>query len=86
MTSTGDIPQLTSLLNSSVFGEDDRDIDTNAPLGEDGVGLDSLGLVEFLTAIETEFGVEIPTEVWDRADQLTLAGIAATLRATSADG
>jgi acyl carrier protein len=58
--------------------------DSGRPLGEDGLGLDTLALVEFLAAVEKEFGTKVPVDVWSRIDQLTLDDCAeVVLRATS---
>ena len=40
-------------------------------IDEEGVGLDSLAPVQFLTAIRQEFNAQIPVVVWSRVDQLT---------------
>jgi acyl carrier protein len=76
--------RLVGILRSSVLDGSDRDVGLGAALGEDGLGLDSLALVEFLTAVEKEFGAKVPVDVWSRIDQLTLDDCAeAVLRATS---
>ena len=76
--------RLADILRASVLDGSDRDIGNGAPLGENGVGLDSLALVEFLAAVEKDFGAKIPVEVWSRIDQLTLDDCAeALLRVTS---
>ena len=64
--------QLDTILRETVLDGSDRDIVSGESLGEDGIGLDSLGLVQFLTAIEKEFNAQIPVDVWSRVDQLTL--------------
>ncbi|HET9323349.1 MAG TPA: GNAT family N-acetyltransferase [Gaiellaceae bacterium] len=59
----------------------DRPIPLDAPLGELGVGLDSLALVKLLTAVEATFGVDVPDDVWTARGPLsveTLAGIVAS--------
>ena len=49
-----------------------RDVDFDAPLGEHGVGVDSLGLVQFMLALETAYQLRVPVEFWARADQVSL--------------
>ncbi len=80
MPTVADISQkLTTLLHMGVFGDDRRHFETNEPLGEHGVGLDSLGLVQFLSKAEAEFSIEVPTEVWSEADQITIEDFAAVV-------
>lgn len=50
----------------------DREVDPAAPLGEQGLGLDSLALVKFMTAVENHFAVELPEETWIDRQALTL--------------
>jgi acyl carrier protein len=64
--------RLADVLRAAVLDGSDRDITSGAPLGENGLGLDSLALVEFLAAVEKEFGAKIPVSVWSRIDRLTL--------------
>jgi acyl carrier protein len=76
--------RLTDILRASVLDGSDRDIVDGASLGEDGLGLDSLALVEFLTSVEKQFDTKIPVETWSRLDQLTLDDCAeAVLRAVA---
>ncbi len=49
-----------------------RAIGPDEPLGELGVGLDSLALIEFATAIEKRFQVQLPDEMWVERGQLSL--------------
>ena len=48
-----------------------REIGMENPLGEQGLGLDSLALVEFVTALEKRFGVEIPDSIWTDRGELS---------------
>jgi acyl carrier protein len=74
--------RLADILRASVLAGSDRDVVGGAALGETGLGLDSLALVQFLTAVEKEFGTKIPVEVWSRLGELTLDECAdAVLRA-----
>lgn len=58
------------LRQTTMIGE--REVDPDAPLGEQGLGLDSLALVKFLTALENHFALELPEEVWIDRQALTL--------------
>ena len=42
-----------------------RKIDLDAPLGEEGLGLDSMGRLELLRDLEGELKVTIPEDQWD---------------------
>ena len=64
--------RLVGILQEEVFGDPDRHIAVDEPLGEQGVGLDSLALVQFLTAVEQELSVQVPVDVWSVADRISL--------------
>jgi acyl carrier protein len=72
LTSDQVTEQLVKLLRETVLDGSDRDIEKNEQLGEEGVGLDSLAMVQFLTAVEQQFRVELPVDVWSRVAELTL--------------
>jgi acyl carrier protein/GNAT superfamily N-acetyltransferase len=55
---------LLALLRERVLGGSDREIDPGSPLGEQGLGLDSLALLEFVTATEQKFDIEFPDSIW----------------------
>lgn len=61
---------LTILRQSSLIGG--RGVDFAAPLGEQGLGLDSLALVKFITAVENHFAFELPESIWIGRERLTL--------------
>jgi acyl carrier protein/GNAT superfamily N-acetyltransferase len=54
-----------------LFGSE-RPIPVDAPLGDLGVGLDSLALVKLLTAVEATFGVDVPDDVWTARGPLSV--------------
>lgn len=54
----------------------ERPISVDSPLGELGVGLDSLALVQLLTAVEATFGVDVPDDVWTARGPLSVADLA----------
>ncbi len=71
-----------------LFGSE-RPIPLDAPLGDLGVGLDSLALVKLLTAVEASFGVDVPDDVWTARGPLSvdvLADIVAEAPAREAVG
>lgn len=59
------------LRDSALLGRD-RDINTHERLGELGLGLDSLALLQFVLALEKRFGVVIPESIWTERGQLTV--------------
>jgi len=77
---TDTIQRLAELLRTTVIGDSDREIEANVPLGAEGVGLDSLAMVQFLTTVESEFGLEIPNDVWSSAAELSLDQLAHVVR------
>jgi len=61
--------EVLSVLHRCVLSGSRRHIRMDEPLGEQGLGLDSLALVEFVAALESRFSVEIPDTIWtDRGD------------------
>jgi acyl carrier protein len=71
--------RLHVVLERIVLAGREGDLPSDAPLGEEGLGLDSLALVRFLTAVEQELGVEVPYEVWSDIAQLSLDDCATAL-------
>jgi acyl carrier protein/GNAT superfamily N-acetyltransferase len=64
--------QAIDLLCQGVLRGAGREIQADQPLGEQGLGLDSLALAEFITALENRFELEFEDEIWSARDQLTL--------------
>jgi acyl carrier protein/GNAT superfamily N-acetyltransferase len=58
-----------------LFGSE-RSIPLDAPLGDLGVGLDSLALVRLLTAVEATFGIDVPDDVWTARGPLSVDDLA----------
>lgn len=73
------VERLRAALATSVLGDRGYEVAGDAPLGHEGVGLDSLALVHLLTKIEKEFDVELPYDMWAEASRLTLDDCAAAL-------
>jgi acyl carrier protein/GNAT superfamily N-acetyltransferase len=57
-----------------------REIPFDQPLGELGVGLDSLALVNLLTAVEAAYGVEISDDIWTERGPLSVDDLADLVR------
>lgn len=64
--------RVVEILRESALNHSTRALDLDAPLGEAGIGLDSLALVQFLTALEAEYGVRLPLDFWADADRVSL--------------
>lgn len=56
-----------------------REVALDAPLGEAGLGLDSLALVSFVTALEKRFAVRFSDELWTDRGQVSLRSLAASI-------
>ena len=72
MTSEPVALAVLQLLRHTALSGSNRQIDVHDPLGELGLGLDSLALIEFVTALEKRFQVIIPETIWTERGQLTL--------------
>jgi acyl carrier protein/GNAT superfamily N-acetyltransferase len=68
--------QILRLVRDELLFGSERPIPLDAPLGELGVGLDSLALVRLLTAVEADFGVDIPDDVWTDRGPLSVSDLA----------
>ncbi len=64
--------EMISLLRDTSPAGNHSDVSPDSPLGEQGLGLDSLALVKFITAVENQFDIEIPDEIWIDRGRLTL--------------
>jgi acyl carrier protein len=67
-----------------VLLDSDREIAFDAPLGP-GAGLDSLGLMEFLAALEEKFNVDLPDSLWTERREFTLGRLVDYLHAMPLD-
>jgi len=63
--------EIIRLLRRRALAGSGREIPLDAPLGETGLGLDSLAMVEFITALEKTFEVEFPENIWVERDKFT---------------
>ena len=64
------------------LGSVDRPASLDKRLGSDGLGLDSLGVVEFLIELETTLDVRFPDEFWNRGPK-TLGDVVEFVTANS---
>lgn len=62
-----------ALLREHAMAGSRRPVAPDALLGADGLGLDSLALVEFVVAFEKRFKVAVPDDVWAAASSLRLS-------------
>lgn len=67
--------ELVDLVRDDLLGGTDRPIQLDEPLGQSGVGLDSLGVLQLVTAIEAEFGIAVPDDFLTSHGSVTLAEI-----------
>lgn len=68
--------QLVEILSDRLEWPVDASTGENTKLGEDGLGLDSLMVVEFALDIEEEFGLELNEDEMLGLAGMTLRGIA----------
>jgi acyl carrier protein/GNAT superfamily N-acetyltransferase len=68
--------EILRIVREDVLLGSDRSIPLDAPLGELGLGLDSLALVKLLTAVEATFAVDLPDDIWVAREPLSIADLA----------
>jgi acyl carrier protein/GNAT superfamily N-acetyltransferase len=68
--------EILRILREEVLLGSERSIPLDAPLGELGLGLDSLGLVKLLTAVEATFGIDLPDDIWIARGPLSVVDLA----------
>ena len=73
--------EVVQILRTCVFSGSDRDVPTDCPVGKLGLGLDSLALVEFVTALERRYHVVLPESLWSEG-QFTIRQLVDLLEAT----
>ena len=74
--------EIARIVRSELLLGSDRELPLDRPLGELGLGLDSLALVTLLTAIESSFGVELSDEIWTAREPLSIEDLAEIVRNT----
>lgn len=73
---------ITSIVRDELLLGSERPIPRDKPLGDAGLGLDSLALVNLLTAVEAEFGVDLPDDIWTVRGPLSVADLAEVVART----
>ncbi len=63
---------LIELLRTCALSGSDRPVDPTIPLGGLGIGLDSLAMVQFLTAVESNYKIELPDDLWVTRESLSI--------------
>ena len=63
---------VAQLLRDCALNGSTRDLDIDEPMGETGLGLDSLALVQFLVSLEKTYSLQLPVEFWSDAAQRSL--------------
>ncbi len=69
---------LSILRETSRIGN--RRVNPAAPLGEQGLGFDSLALVKFIAAVENHFAIELPESIWMERERSTIHQLAETIQ------
>ena len=77
--------EITRVVRDELFLGSERPIPLDAALGELGVGLDSLALVNLLAAVEDVFAVDLPDDVWTARGPLSLNDLVDIVVMTPAD-
>jgi acyl carrier protein len=74
--------EIARIVRDELLLGSEREIPLDQPLGELGVGLDSLALVNLLTAVEAAFGVELSDDTWTARGPLSVHDLADIVRST----
>jgi acyl carrier protein/GNAT superfamily N-acetyltransferase len=64
--------EIVSILRRCALGGRAGEIPIDEPLGHAELRFDSLAFVEFVSAIETRFGVELPDSIWRNRDEISV--------------
>jgi acyl carrier protein len=81
--------QVLEVFRETALAGSQREVALDVPLGEAGLGLDSLALVSFVTRLERRFAVRFSDELWSERGQVSLRLLAARIegeRAAAAPG
>lgn len=82
MSSVAD--DVRSVIRRHVASARDQDLPDTLPLGGDGLGLDSVAIVELLLACEAACGVRLPPDVFEGAEVTVGAIVRAVEQASGA--
>ncbi len=72
--------EVLHILRTRSLAGSTRKVSLDEPLGASGLGLDSLGLVQFVSSLEKHFGVEIPEDIWFDRGVLTIRNFVEIIR------
>lgn len=75
---------IVQTVRRTAFAGSSREIPLDSPLGEDGLGLDSMAIVELFTEIEERFGVELFESDWFDRGEFTVRSLIACLEGGTA--
>lgn len=68
--------EILRIVRDELLVGSERPIPLDAPLGEVGVGLDSLALVNLVAAIEATLGIDLPDDIWTARGALSIGDLA----------
>jgi acyl carrier protein/GNAT superfamily N-acetyltransferase len=74
--------EIARIIRDELLLGSERPLPLDTPLGELGLGLDSLALVHLLTAVEANFGVELPEDIWMARGPLSVKELAELVGST----
>jgi acyl carrier protein len=74
--------EIARIIRDELLLGSEREIPLDEPVGELGVGLDSLALVNLLTAVEAAFQVELSDDIWTERGPLSVNDLAEIVRST----
>jgi acyl carrier protein/GNAT superfamily N-acetyltransferase len=74
--------EIARIIRDELLLGSERAIPFDEPLGELGIGLDSLALVNLLSGVEAAFGVELDDGIWTEREPLSVNDLAEILRRT----
>lgn len=57
--------KILNVLEKEIILRPILNVNENEKLGEEGIGIDSLNFLKFLTALEKDFGIKIEDDYWD---------------------
>src|SRR5262245_45856689 len=74
--------EIARIVRDELLLGSEREIPLDQALGELGLGLDSLALVNLLTAVEAAFEVELPDDIWTERGPLSVNDLAEIVEGT----
>lgn len=78
--------QILRIFRQITLRKDDSLVLLSRPLGDLGLGLDSLALVEFVAALEATYSIIISDSVWTERGQLSLSDFVSIVMDSGAEG